>query len=164
MMDMNEQEEPWIHPPMPPLLTKPRPGQLEMIQDGIKALAREGFHLAAAPTGIGKTAASLAAALEVASQSSQKKTVFFLDLKANTTSHRRRHGSTNQQPAQGRMMPVRLVDMVGQAGCASNLCQRIATRFLAAVQPSQKNSLLQTLDHISARPQRAHSRLAAPRR
>ena len=56
----------------------PRPGQLEMIQDGIKALQRGGFHLAAAPTGIGKTAASLASALEVASHSPQKKTVFFL--------------------------------------------------------------------------------------
>ena len=94
---------------------KPRPGQLEMIQDGILALAKGGFHLAAAPTGIGKTAASLAAALEVASRSSQKKTVFFLT--SRQTQHRivvdtvrrineRRKGS----------MPVRLVDMVGQAG------------------------------------------------
>ena len=31
----------------------PRPGQLEMIQDGIKALERGGIHLAAAPTGVG---------------------------------------------------------------------------------------------------------------
>jgi len=94
---------------------KPRPGQLEMIQDGIVALAKGGFHLAAAPTGIGKTAASLAAALEVAGRSSQKKTVFFLT--SRQTQHRivvdtvrrineRRKGS----------MPVRLVDMVGQAG------------------------------------------------
>ena len=94
---------------------KPRPGQLEMIQDGILALAKGGFHLAAAPTGIGKTAASLAAALEIAGRSSQKKTVFFLT--SRQTQHRivvdtvrrineRRKGS----------MPVRLVDMVGQAG------------------------------------------------
>ena len=94
---------------------KPRPGQLEMIQDGILALAKGGFHLAAAPTGIGKTAASLAAALDVAGRSSQKKTVFFLT--SRQTQHRivvdtvrrineRRKGS----------MPVRLVDMVGQAG------------------------------------------------
>ena len=94
---------------------KPRPGQLEMIQDGILALAKGGFHLAAAPTGIGKTAASLAAALDVAGRSSQKKTIFFLT--SRQTQHRivvdtvrrineRRKGS----------MPVRLVDMVGQAG------------------------------------------------
>ena len=30
---------------------KPRPGQLEMIQDGIVALAKGGFHLAAAAAG-----------------------------------------------------------------------------------------------------------------
>ena len=93
----------------------PRPGQLEMIQDGILALAKGGFHLAAAPTGIGKTAASLAAALDIAGRSSQKKTIFFLT--SRQTQHRivvdtvrrineRRKGS----------MPVRLVDMVGQAG------------------------------------------------
>lgn len=93
----------------------PRPGQLEMIQDATSTLERGGFHLAAAPTGIGKTAASLAAALLVASQQPIKKTVFFLT--SRQTQHRivvdtvrrineRRHGS----------MPVRLVDMVGQAG------------------------------------------------
>ena len=94
---------------------KPRPGQLEMIQDGILSLAKGGFHLAAAPTGIGKTAASLAAALDIAGRSSQKKTIFFLT--SRQTQHRivvdtvrrineRRKGS----------MPVRLVAMVGQAG------------------------------------------------
>lgn len=93
----------------------PRPGQLEMIQDATSTLEQGGFHLAAAPTGIGKTAASLAAALLVASQQPIKKTVFFLT--SRQTQHRivvdtvrrineRRHGS----------MPVRLVDMVGQAG------------------------------------------------
>ena len=93
----------------------PRPGQLEMIQDATTSLEQSGFHLAAAPTGIGKTAASLAAALQVASQQPVKKTVFFLT--SRQTQHRivvdtvrrineRRHGS----------MPVRLVDMVGQAG------------------------------------------------
>ena len=93
----------------------PRPGQLEMIQDATSTLEQGGFHLAAAPTGIGKTAASLSAALLVASQQPIKKTVFFLT--SRQTQHRivvdtvrrineRRHGS----------MPVRLVDMVGQAG------------------------------------------------
>ena len=116
MSDMNEQKVNVDNATYPFLAhATPRPGQLEIIQDGIKALERGGFHLAAAPTGIGKTAASLAAALEVASQSPQKKTVFFLT--SRQTQHRivvdtvrrinqRRHG----------MMPVRLVDMVGQAG------------------------------------------------
>ena len=93
----------------------PRPGQLEMIQDGIKALQRGGFHLAAAPTGIGKTAASLASALEVASHSPQKKTVFFLT--SRQTQHRIVVDTVRRinQRRKG-MMPVRLVDMVGQAG------------------------------------------------
>ena len=43
-----------------------RPGQLEMIHDCLKALQQGGHHLAAAPTGIGKTAAALAAAIDAA--------------------------------------------------------------------------------------------------
>ena len=52
--------------------SKPRPGQLEMIQNCRNALRQRGHHLAAAPTGIGKTAASLAAALEVALESEKE--------------------------------------------------------------------------------------------
>ncbi len=94
---------------------KPRPGQLEMIEDGVEALSRGGFHLAAAPTGIGKTAASLAAALEVAGRSSQKKTVFFLT--SRQTQHRIVVDTVRRINERRKgMMPVRLVDMVGQAG------------------------------------------------
>ncbi|MBL11531.1 MAG: hypothetical protein CMB46_01800 [Euryarchaeota archaeon] len=46
-----------------------RESQIEMIIDGIDSLSSGGFLLAAAPTGIGKTAASLASALSVASSS-----------------------------------------------------------------------------------------------
>jgi len=94
---------------------QPRPGQLEMIQDAIAALEASGYHLAAAPTGIGKTAASLAAALQVASQQPQKKTVFFLT--SRQTQHRIVVDTVRRinQRRQG-TMPVKLVDMVGQAG------------------------------------------------
>ena len=44
----------------------PRESQIGMISDGIEALNEGGFLLAAAPTGIGKTAAALASALRVA--------------------------------------------------------------------------------------------------
>ncbi len=44
----------------------PRPGQIDMVIEANKSLSNGGFHLAAAPTGIGKTAAALAAAIEVA--------------------------------------------------------------------------------------------------
>jgi DNA excision repair protein ERCC-2 len=86
-----------------------------MIQDAIRALERGGYHLAAAPTGIGKTAASLAAVLQVASQQSQKKTIFFLT--SRQTQHRIVVDTVRRiNHLRKGMMPVRLVDMVGQAG------------------------------------------------
>jgi len=54
-----------------------RDGQKEMLEDSIIALGNGGHHLAAAPTGIGKTAAALAASLETLSNSVNKK-IFFL--------------------------------------------------------------------------------------
>jgi len=50
----------------------PRESQIEMISDGIGALNEGGFLLAAAPTGIGKTAAALASALSVANLDATK--------------------------------------------------------------------------------------------
>lgn len=116
MMHMNEGVEPSINAGFPFLAhATPRPGQLEMIQDGIKALNEGNFHLAAAPTGIGKTAASLAAALQVASESSLKKTVFFLT--SRQTQHRIVVDTVRQINRMRKdAAPVRLVDMVGQAG------------------------------------------------
>ncbi len=57
---------------------QPRPGQLEMINDASRALNAGGFHVAAAPTGIGKTAASLAAAIAVARNRVNRTHVLFL--------------------------------------------------------------------------------------
>ncbi len=54
-----------------------REGQKEMLEESVAALAENGHHLAAAPTGIGKTAAALAAALDALSNSVNKK-IFFL--------------------------------------------------------------------------------------
>ena len=54
-----------------------REGQKEMLEESRSTLASNGHHLAAAPTGIGKTAAALAAALEARSNSENKK-IFFL--------------------------------------------------------------------------------------
>ena len=116
MVPMKEQHEQPPSTSMPFLAhPSPRPGQLEMIQDAISALERGGYHLAAAPTGIGKTAASLAAALQVASQQSQKKTIFFLT--SRQTQHRIVVDTVRRiNHLRKGMMPVRLVDMVGQAG------------------------------------------------
>ncbi len=57
---------------------KLRSAQEKMIKEGITALEENGFLFAAAPTGIGKTAASLAAALEGARSSSSSKQILFL--------------------------------------------------------------------------------------
>ncbi len=94
-----------------------RPGQLEMIQDCLAALRAGGHHLAAAPTGIGKTAAALAAAIDAARTANGPRTIFFL------TSRQSQHKIVvdtvrrinARRPPQEK---VRLVDMVGQ----SNMC------------------------------------------
>ena len=57
---------------------KPRPGQIDMIRECRESLRIKGHHIAAAPTGIGKTAASIAAALEVAMNTSTKPHILFL--------------------------------------------------------------------------------------
>ena len=57
---------------------EPRPGQIDMIRECRSSLKNRGHHLAAAPTGIGKTAASIAAALEIAMNSSVKPHILFL--------------------------------------------------------------------------------------
>lgn len=56
----------------------PRPGQIDMIYESREALKMNGYHLAAAPTGIGKTAASLAAALEISKDSQERIHILFL--------------------------------------------------------------------------------------
>ena len=94
-----------------------RPGQLEMIHDCLRALHAGGHHLAAAPTGIGKTAAALAAAIDAARTANGPRTIFFL------TSRQSQHKIVvdtvrrinARRPPQEK---VRLVDMVGQ----SNMC------------------------------------------
>lgn len=55
-----------------------RPSQESMILHSIDAFERGGQHLAAAPTGIGKTAAALSAALTHAKTCGESRTVFFL--------------------------------------------------------------------------------------
>ena len=55
-----------------------RDGQLEMILQCLGTIEDSKVHLASAPTGVGKTAAALAAALEHAQSSKKKKTILFL--------------------------------------------------------------------------------------
>ncbi len=93
---------------------KPRPGQIEMIQESREALRKNGHHLAAAPTGIGKTAASLAAALEIAQKSSASCKILFL------TGRQSQHHivietvrSINSRLHEGQR-PVKVADIIGR--------------------------------------------------
>jgi len=55
-----------------------RDSQKEMLLDSINVLEENGFLIASAPTGIGKTAASLAAALKIKNKSRNGKKILFL--------------------------------------------------------------------------------------
>ncbi|MCS5534041.1 MAG: ATP-dependent DNA helicase [Candidatus Poseidoniaceae archaeon] len=105
-----------VHPAIEYLAhQKPRPGQIDMIIEANESLSNGGFHLAAAPTGIGKTAAALAAALEVAKKSPMPKKIFFLT--SRQSQHRivvdtvRRLNQLRKENGK-----ITLVDMIGQSG------------------------------------------------
>ena len=90
--------------------------QGEMVVDGIAALGPGGFLLVSAPTGIGKTAAALAAALDASRKSPELKVVMFLT--GRQSQHRIvvdtvRRINENVDSKTGK---VRLVDLIGQQG------------------------------------------------
>lgn len=97
----------------------PRKSQKEMISDGIEVLKDGGYLLAAAPTGIGKTAAALASALRVSNlyrASSETPKILFL------TGRQSQHRivvdtirEINRRIPQG-FSKVKLVDIIGREG------------------------------------------------
>ena len=98
-----------------------RESQSDMISDGSEALLCEGTLLASAPTGIGKTAASLASAIKVQRSSSDNLKVLFLT--GRQSQHKivvdtvlkinQKLGST--EPS------IRLVDLIGREGMCQNV-------------------------------------------
>ncbi|DAC19859.1 MAG TPA: ATP-dependent DNA helicase [Candidatus Poseidoniales archaeon] len=93
---------------------EPRPGQIEMIQESREALRNNGHHLAAAPTGIGKTAAALAAAIEISRSSDHPAPILFL------TGRQSQHTivvntirSINERLPEGER-PVKVADIIGR--------------------------------------------------
>lgn len=98
-----------------------RESQSDMITDGIEALLCEGTLLASAPTGIGKTAASLASAINVQRSSSDNLKILFLT--GRQSQHRivvdtvqkinQKLGTTEAW--------VRLVDLIGREGMCRNV-------------------------------------------
>ena len=88
-----------------------RDGQREMLLESKKALEIAGHHLAAAPTGIGKTAAALAAALDVQSKSENKK-IFFLT--GRQSQHRIVIETLREIISSQKNKLIRCVDLIGR--------------------------------------------------
>ena len=97
-----------------------RDSQGEMIVDGIAALGATGFLLASAPTGIGKTAAALAAALDASRKSLEPKVVMFLT--GRQSQHRIVVETVRRinEKLDSETGKIRLVDLIGQQGMCIN--------------------------------------------
>ena len=101
----------------------PRESQIGMISDGIEALKGGGFLLAAAPTGIGKTAASLASALNAANQSNNSEIPKIMFLTGRQSQHRIvvdtiREINKRLPPGFSR---VKVVDIIGRKSMCKNV-------------------------------------------
>ena len=96
----------------------PRESQIGMISDGIDALKNRGFLLAAAPTGIGKTAAALASALNAANQSENAEIPKIMFLTGRQSQHRIVVDTIRE--INNRLPPgfprVKVVDIIGREG------------------------------------------------
>ncbi len=102
----------------------PRESQISMISDGLYSLLNGGFLLAAAPTGIGKTAASIASALRAAflyNAGEERLKIMFL------TGRQSQHRivvdtikEVNKKIPPG-FSRVRLVDIIGREGMCENI-------------------------------------------
>lgn len=93
---------------------EPRPGQIDMIRECRESLKKNGHHLAAAPTGIGKTAAAIAAALEVALESTEKPHILFLT--GRQSQHKIVIDTVRKinSMIQGVKRPIKVVDIIGR--------------------------------------------------
>ncbi len=117
-----------------------RPGQSEMIENSYNSLSHRGCHLASAPTGIGKTAAALSAALDAAFEHNDKRTIFFLT--GRQSQHRivvdtvRKINDRLQQPHP----KVKLVDLVGQQSmCIDEIRHEFSSLFSRLCADKRKN-------------------------
>tara|TARA_B100000575_G_scaffold190644_1_gene153760 strand:+ start:49 stop:2052 length:2004 start_codon:yes stop_codon:yes gene_type:complete len=98
---------------------RPRPGQIEMIESCINSLNEGNSHLTSAPTGIGKTAAALAAAFDLASKSSGNKTVVFLTPKQ--AQHQIVVDTVRKINQRNNSYTIRLVDLIGRESMCENV-------------------------------------------
>ena len=93
---------------------EPRPGQIDMIRECRESLSKNGHHLAAAPTGIGKTAAAIAAALEVALNKNEKPHILFLT--GRQSQHKIVIDTVRKinSMIEGVKRPIKVVDIIGR--------------------------------------------------
>ena len=104
-----------------------RDSQAEMVEDGFEALLSEGFLMASAPTGIGKTAAALASAISVQRSSADNIRILFLT--GRQSQHRivvDTAKQINQRMEQNEPL-LRVVDLIGREGMCENV-DRISGR------------------------------------
>ena len=102
----------------------PRESQIGMISDALQSLLNGGFLMAAAPTGIGKTAASIAAALRVSflyNTGEERLKIMFLT--GRQSQHRIVVDTIKE--VNNKIPPgfsnVRLVDIIGRDGMCENV-------------------------------------------
>lgn len=98
-----------------------RESQIKMIEDGNKVLKNSGFLFAAAPTGIGKTAAALSSSLSAAKNhpDGQKKVLF---LTGRQSQHRIVVDSVRKiNQKMNSNDPIKLVDMIGR----ESMCKEV---------------------------------------
>ena len=117
-----------------------RPGQDELIGEAYDVLINKGSHLACAPTGIGKTAAALSAALDASFSSNEKRTIFFLT--GRQAQHRivvETVRNINKRRTDGQSI-VKLVDIVGQQSmCIDDIRKEFSSLFSRLCADKRKN-------------------------
>ena len=122
-----------------------------MIEQATASLLDDGIHLAAAPTGIGKTAAALAAALAASRSSASDVTIMFMTGKQSQ--HRIVVDTVemiNKRLKNGEM-PIKVVDMIGRASMCENLDVFTGTCECEGVGGGFTNSRIESAkDEISA--------------
>ena len=118
-----------------------RPVQVEMISESIAALEERGAIVAAAPTGVGKTAAALSAALEISRKPGNERTIMFMT--GRQSQHRivvETVREINLRLPKGEP-PVTLVDMIGQSGmCVQPFANEHPTLFTSLCSEARANA------------------------
>ncbi|MEC8955405.1 MAG: ATP-dependent DNA helicase, partial [Candidatus Thermoplasmatota archaeon] len=134
-----------------------RESQSDMIEDGIEALLTEGFLMASAPTGIGKTAAALASAISVQRSSSDEISILFLT--GRQSQHRIVVDTVHDiNKRLGQSEPsIRLVDLIGREGMCRNVdrisgkcdCEdELDSSIREELRGEVRSSILRTVTHV----------------